>query len=132
MTALAFGLVLITSVAVWLSWAPVKDTAGGGGGFTVVVLSTAMACIFLGGMTSLVFSLLPVRFLDGEHLWSWRRAAWLGLFGVGMFLFVHVALNRTSLAVAVGLFVAVCVASTAFCAYFRFRRPRPATAPAVG
>lgn len=47
-------------------------------------------------MTSLVFSLMPMRFLDGEHLWAWRRGVWLALFGAGMLLFVHVVLSASA------------------------------------
>ena len=138
-TAVGFTAVLATSLAVWLAWSPVRDAATGGG-FLAVVASTAMAAIFLGGMTSLVFSLLPLRFLDGEHLWSWQRAAWLVLFGVGTFLFVHVVLHAAatstspgrSLAVAVALFCGFGLASCIFWAYFRFRPPHPVRTPATG
>lgn len=132
LAALGFSVVLATSVLVWIAWSPVKTAHSSA--FPMVVLSTAMSAIFVAGMTSLVFSLVPVRFLDGEHVYRWHRGAWLALFGAGMFLFVHVVLNAASsaadphrsYAVAISLFVSFGVISMAFWAYFRLR-PESAT-----
>lgn len=129
-TAVSFSVILAVSVATWLLWTPVKSAASGHDVFPLVALSTAMASVFLGGMTSLVFSLMPLRFLDGEHLWAWRRGVWLALFGAGMFLFVHVVLDASSAAispqrsyaVAIGMFTGFGLLSTVFWAYFRFRQ----------
>jgi len=137
MTAVAFGVILATSLAMWLLWTPVRSAAEAHTVFPLVVLSSAMASVFLGGMTSLVFSLMPLRFLDGEHLWAWRRGVWLALFGTGMFLFVHVVLNASSAAlspqrsyaVAIGMFTGFGLLSTCFWAYFRFRPTPRATQP---
>ena len=137
MTAVVFGAILLTSIAVWIAWIPVKSAATAHTVFPLVALSSGMSTIFLAGMTSLVFSLMPLRFLDGEHLWAWRRGVWLALFGAGMFLFVHVVLDaastavspQRSYAVAIGMFTGFGVLSTAFWAYFRFRPQRLGAAP---
>jgi hypothetical protein len=140
LTAVAFAVILATSLVTWLLWTPVKSAAEGSSLFPLVVLSAAMSSVFLGGMTSLVFSLMPLRFLDGEHLWAWRRGVWLALFGSGLFLFVHVVLNAASTAqspnrsyaVAIGMFTGFGLLSTAFWAYFRFRPRRAGVQPHHG
>lgn len=139
--ALGSAAVLAVSVAVWFLWTPVKAAADTGHAVPLVVLSTAMAGVFLGGMTSLLFGLLPLRWLDGEKLLAWQRFLWLGLVVVAMFLFVHVVLDNAAstphpgrnLAVSVALFVAFGALSTGFWAYFRFRPEPvpPAPAPAL-
>lgn len=135
--ALGSAAVLVVSIAVWLLWTPVKAAADSGHAVPLVVLSTAMAGVFLGGMTSLLFGLLPLRWLDGEKLLAWQRFLWLALVVVAMFLFVHVVLDNAAstphpgrnLSVTIALFLAFGAVSTGFWAYFRFRpEPTPQTA----
>jgi len=121
-----------------LLWTPVLATTRANHTVPLVILSAAMAAVFLGGMTSVLFSMLPLRWLDGEKLLAWRRFLWLGLVVVAMFLFVHVVLNNAAgtphpgrnLAVTVALFFGFGALSTGFWAYFRFR-PQPVPAPAL-
>ncbi len=135
LVGLGSGVVLVVSVGIWLAWAPVKALAVGTGIFPVVVLSTAMAGVFLAGMTSLLFDLLPLRWLDGEKLLDWRRYLWVVLTAIATFLYVHVVLNNAAgtpqpgrnLAVTLVLFAAFGGLSTAFWAYFRYRRQPPKT-----
>ncbi|HEX6489084.1 MAG TPA: FGLLP motif-containing membrane protein [Candidatus Dormibacteraeota bacterium] len=130
--ALGAGTMLIASVAMWLLWTPVKAAADATEAFPLVVLSTAMAGVFAGGITSLLFGLLPLRWLDGEKLLAWQRFVWLPLVLIAMFLFIHVVMNNAAstehagrnLVVTVALFVAFGALSTGFWAYFRFR-PEP-------
>ena len=128
LVAVGYFVILVASLSAWFLWTPVKAAAASGS-FPLVILSTTLAGIFMGGMCSLLFGLLPLRFLDGEKLLSWQRALWLILFGIGIFLFVHVILNSTaasanagrSYAGAITFFALFGAASTAFWAYFRFR-----------
>lgn len=131
LVAVGYIVILVASLSAWFLWTPVKAAAASGN-FPLVVVSTTLAGGFMGGMCSLVFGLLPLRFLDGEKLLSWQRALWLILFGIGMFLFVHVILNSTAASAnagrsyvgAITFFALFGAASTAFWAYFRFR-PEP-------
>jgi hypothetical protein len=107
-----------------------------------IALAAGLATIFIGGLEGLLFELVPLRFLRGETVWAWHRAAWAILFLAAAFTFVHILLTpatgylgstRTSpLLAAVILFVAFGVFSVSFWAYFRYRPPKIAepSAPA--
>ena len=137
LVAAGYLVVLVASLGAWLLWSPVKVAATAPtAALPVVLLSSALAGIFIGGMCSMVFGLIPLRFLDGEKLLSWQRLLWVAMFGAGMFLFVHVVLNNTSQSahpgrsyvVAITFFAIFGVISVAFWAYFRFRT-KPFRAP---
>jgi hypothetical protein len=128
--AVAAAVVLVVSVLVWLLWTPISASARADpSSFVLGTISTAMAAVFLSGLTSLMFGLLPLRWLDGGKLFAWRRLIWALATGVGLFMFVHVVLRNAasaaqpthSLVVTVGLFVLFGVLSMGFWAYFRFR-----------
>jgi hypothetical protein len=137
LVALGYLVVLAFSVGNWLLWPAVKDAASAPSpALATTLLSSVMAAVFMGGICSLVFGLMPLRFLDGAKLFSRERILWLALFAAGLFLFVHVVLNNSpqaphagrSYVVAITFFTLFGLASAAFWAYFRFR---PEPAPAV-
>lgn len=133
------GAVLAVSLAIWLLWTPVSAAAASNPGFVLETLSTAMAAIFLGGMTSLMFGMLPLRWLDGEKLFAWRRLVWTATIGLALFLFVHVVLRagstpgaKHSLVVTAALFAGFGLLSIGFWAYFYLREgPTPAQGSVV-
>jgi hypothetical protein len=120
------------SIVAWLAWTPVKAAAEQpGAGFGVLVLDAMLAMIFVVGLETMAFGLVPLRFLDGEKIAAWSRLVWAILFAAGVFGLLHVLLNPRSgyLATARGgvvtlilLFAAFGTASFAMWAYFRFRR----------
>ena len=136
LVAAGYLLVLAASLGAWLLWSPVKAAASSpAAALPIVILSSALAGIFIGGICSMVFGLIPLRFLDGQKLLSWQRVLWVLMFAAGMFLFVHVVLNNAaqsahpgrSYTAAIAFFAIFGLASTAFWAYFRFRPERVAT-----
>lgn len=61
-------------------------------------LDAVLAAIFLLGVQSVVFGLIPLRFLDGDKLRNWSQLAWVLVYGAGVFFFVHLlVLNRRDL-----------------------------------
>jgi dolichol kinase len=139
LTAVSSLCVLLVSTAAWVACVPVATAASKpNAGMAVVVLQSALAAIAVAGLQSVVFGLLPLRFLDGRKVMDWSRAAWVALFGLGLFAFVHILLRPSSgyvgqsdtggLVMVVGLFVAFGLLSVLFWAYFRFRSERPITA----
>jgi len=55
---------------------------------------TAAVAIFVGGAESVLLSLLPLTFNDGQKVWAWNRLAWLAIALPASFLFFHVIVNR--------------------------------------
>ncbi|MEA2588356.1 MAG: hypothetical protein QOH66_1283, partial [Actinomycetota bacterium] len=101
----------------------------------VVAADACLAAIFVAGLTTLVFSLIPLRFLEGTKVTRWSRKAWVALFAAGLFAFVHILLQQPSSGyvghtqsnqkwVVIALFVGFGLFSVAFWAYFRFRPAR--------
>jgi hypothetical protein len=131
---------LVLAVLAWLAWSAVASAAAKpGAAFPVILLGTMLAAIFVAGVQSLVFALIPLRFLDGDKLFRWTRLAWAMVYAAGVFAYVHVMLDprtkdhhRTtaSLVKVIVLFASFGVVSVAFWGYFRFRKPkRPAGDP---
>jgi hypothetical protein len=121
---------LLISLAAWLAL-PLTDAALGGQPLLDVLVSAALATIFVAGLEGLLFELVPLRFLRGESVYKWRRSVWAVLFGTAAFFFAWIMLQptvgylgstrRSPLLPAVILFVAFGLFSVAFWAYFRFR-----------
>jgi hypothetical protein len=143
LTSLAALTILIIGLVTWAARAPVAAAAAReGAGFWVVAADACLAAIFVAGLTTLVFSLVPLRFLEGTKVTRWSRAAWVGLFASGLFAFVHILLQPSSgyvghtqsgqKWVVMGLFVGFGIFSIAFWAYFRFRPARTLEPTAVG
>ena len=121
---------------------PLLESSTASAPFLQTAVAAGLATIFIGGLEGLLFELVPLRFLRGETVWAWHRAAWAILFLAAAFTFVHILLTPTSgylgstrtspLFAAVILFVSFGVFSVAFWAYFRYRPERitEPTAPA--
>jgi hypothetical protein len=132
--AFSTAVLFVLSIIAWLAWTPVKAAAEQpGAGFGVLVLDAMLAMIFVVGLETMAFGLVPLRFLDGEKIVSWSRLVWALLFAAGVFGLLHVLLNPSSgyLATARGgvvtlilLFAAFGTASFAMWAYFRYRRSK--------
>ena len=135
LTSLAALTILIIGLVTWAARAPVAAAAARqGAGFWAVAADACLAAIFVAGLTTLVFSLIPLRFLEGTKVTRWSRAAWVGLFASGLFAFVHILLQPSSgyvghteagqKWVVIALFVGFGLFSIGFWAYFRFRPAR--------
>ena len=44
----------------------------------------------------MLFGLFPLAFLDGGTLVAWKRLIWLILFGLVVFLFIFLVVNKTN------------------------------------
>jgi hypothetical protein len=124
---------LAIALGSWLAL-PIVDQNLGAQPLLDVLLSSALATIFVAGLEGLLFELVPLRFLRGEVVYKWRRSVWALIFLVAAFLFAWIMLQpsvgylgstRTSpLLPAIALFVAFGVFSVVFWGYFRFRPNR--------
>jgi streptogramin lyase/DNA-binding MarR family transcriptional regulator len=86
--------VLLLSIVCWLLWVPTEHAAAqAGASFVVVILSELLATVFVGGITGLVISLLPLRFMPGYSLYKWHRGVWVVTLFISAFLLVEVLLR---------------------------------------
>jgi hypothetical protein len=92
-SALAHGAQLILGLLAWLAWLPVHDA---GSTWPVTLATDILGALFVGALVSTTLTLLPLRFLDGGHIFAWRRAAWSALFLTSTFLMLAVMLNPNS------------------------------------
>ncbi|MGE3794196.1 MAG: FGLLP motif-containing membrane protein [Dehalococcoidia bacterium] len=142
-TAAMLG-VLGLSLGSLLAIGPLQSLATGHpGDWWAVIPETVAVTLFVGGIEGLLFSLLPLKFMEGRRVWDWNRAVWLALGVAVSFLFFHVVLNRTDAYTSVveetgvrALF-AVCVGSIVLasgfwlaCRQWLPRSGEPETAPA--
>ena len=128
--------VLTFTLGAWLLRVPVSSIASEPDpALWALILELLLGGIFLLGLESLVVDLFPLRYLDGSRITVWRRFVWAVLFGIAVFVLIHVLLSPGSgyvgetdnvglLPVVIGLFVAFGVFSLAFWAYFRYRPGR--------
>jgi hypothetical protein len=135
LTWLAALSILATGLIVWAAREPVATAAAREeAGFWVVAADATMAAIFVAGLQTTVFSMIPLRFLEGSKVTRWSRAAWVGMFLSALFAFIHILLQPTSgyightqsaaKWVVVALFVGFGLFSIGFWSYFRFRPTR--------
>ena len=92
--ALPAMALLVVSLAAWLLLGPVRAAAAEGGSLGSTLLESILGVVFLGGLEGLLFSLLPIRYLDGAKILAWSRPAWVLLYGVVVFLWWQLLLNR--------------------------------------
>jgi hypothetical protein len=96
--AVATFLVLAVSFVAWFAWAPVKSgvATSPNPGFWMITLDTLLVTIWVAGVESIVFALIPMRFLDGEKLMAWSRAGWLVIYYLCLFVFVQTIMQPTT------------------------------------
>jgi hypothetical protein len=97
MSALCSLSMTLTALGAWFLSVPVSAAASHGSPAVIlVVLSSALVTIFMCGLESAVFALLPLKFMEGRYIVSWSKIAWVSIFGTGAFLFVHILLRPST------------------------------------
>ena len=136
MVLIASVSLLALSVGVWFLAVPLSAAAEGGGWLLQLLQGTAVA-IFVAGLESVFFGLIPLNFMDGETLLRWRKVIWLVLFATVGFMFWHVLLNKDSQygaafagqSTRVMLTLLAVFTGLTLVTYFYFRSRRPHGAP---
>ena len=135
---LAAAVLLSVCTVCWFAWVPLNRAAGGSDpGFFTLVGDATLAGVFVAGLESLLFELMPLRFLDGQKIKAWSRLGWTVLFTLTLFGFLQVMLRpeptgyaatapRSSLLTAGVLFAVFALGSVGFWAFFRLRPGTPA------
>jgi hypothetical protein len=121
---------LALGVGGWLLLSPAKHWAAQNGhSFWAPVVAELAAAVVVESLTILILALVPLSFLEGEHLWKWRRAVWIGFYAIVMFAFLHIVVHpefagrKTDIPLVtwLAMFIGFSVVSVSFWSYFRFR-----------
>jgi len=65
-------------------------------GDAAVVIDRLLARMFIMAVEGCAVGLIPLRYLEGEQLFSWNRARWAVVWGLSLLLFAHVILYPVS------------------------------------
>jgi hypothetical protein len=137
--ACVFGL----SVVAWILWGKYDAVAQvSHASHSEVIIGAVLAQLTILGITSVVFGLMPFKFMDGYRLRTWNLAAWIGVYAAAASWFALVlirnnpdVLQQHNLPVAFAepfiLFAVFGVLSILFWLYFRLR-PSPENAAEDG
>jgi hypothetical protein len=137
--ACVFGL----SVVAWILWGKYDAVAQGPhASHAEVIIGAVLAQLAILGITSVVFGLMPFKFMDGYQLRAWSRAGWIGVYAAAAFWFALVlirsnpdVLQKHNLPVGFAepfiLFAVFGFLSFLFWLYFRLR-PSPENAAEDG
>jgi hypothetical protein len=91
---ITYSLLLVVGFGAWFAWIPVEHAAAEPGASSLTLIGdSALAVIFVTGLESVVFGLIPLTFLDGHDLWAWKKGLWLTLWGLGVYWFSVVILH---------------------------------------
>jgi len=92
--ALTYGALLVLGLVAWFAWIPVAHAAEEEhAGALTLILDSMLAITFVTSLESVVFGLIPMRFLDGNDLFTWHRGIWALMWGGALFWFALVILN---------------------------------------
>jgi hypothetical protein len=133
--AVTYGALMAVGLAAWFAWIPVEHAAAKEGASNLtLILDAALAITFVSSLESVAFGLLPMRFLDGNDLFTWHKGLWAAMWGGALVWFsiviLHPALSTYSeesghhIFWFVLLFSALMLAALTTWAYFRIRDAR--------
>lgn len=81
------------SVVAWVAAWGLHDIMSGNGGVWAALPESVAVSIFVVCLEGLLFSLIPLDFMDGHRVWRWNKIAWFALFIPTAFLFAQVLFN---------------------------------------
>ena len=116
------AVTLVISIVAWLLSGPLAG---------VTLLRSLLVTAFVSGLEGVLFSLVPLSFLDGEVLFRWNKVVWLGSFALVAYWFFQILLNprsgyldaftQSNVIVTLLLLAVYGVLTGAFWLYFRLR-----------
>jgi hypothetical protein len=133
--AYTYGCLMILGVIAWFAWIPVSHAAEHEGASSLtLVLDSMLAITFVSALESVAFGLIPMKFLDGNDLFVWKKWLWGSMWGAALLWFGVVVLHpqlseyqrgsETQVFWLVVLFSALMGLALATWAYFRIREAR--------
>jgi len=120
------------STVCWIVWIPVKDAViGGNHNFLVLCVDALLSFIWICGLQSLFFGLIPVKSMDGDTVFKWSKITWALIYLIVTFVFVQFIIHpsaagyggnsHTSLIPLLSMFFAATVAAAVFWTYTHFK-----------
>ena len=89
--------VLAVSLVAWFAWAPLSRAAGQGTPNALLLLAdTTLANLFLFGLETACFSMIPLKFMEGSLVTAWSKSIWACVFAFNLFVYIHVLLRPSS------------------------------------
>jgi hypothetical protein len=86
------GLMLVSAVA-FLLIDPLRQFSEDNPGVWATLPETIAVALFVGGAESVILTLLPITFNDGQKIWVWNKLLWFVLALPATFVFFHVIVN---------------------------------------
>jgi hypothetical protein len=86
--------VLAASLIAWALLDPLRAATADTDAFLPALAQAVLGIVFIGGLESLLFGLLPIRFMDGSKVMRWSRPVWALIYLLVVFLWVQLLLNR--------------------------------------
>lgn len=83
------------SVAAWILAMPLRDLYHADPSIWTAIPEATAVSTFIICLEGLFFSMIPLRFMDGWHIWRWNKFAWAGIFIPTAALFVQVLYNHS-------------------------------------
>ena len=84
----------IACILTFLLRTPLHDAMAGHESVGWSLLDMILAAIFIIGLEGLVFTLIPLMFVDGERLVKWHKWIWITVFTIVVFLFYYIIINK--------------------------------------
>jgi hypothetical protein len=113
---------------------PIDDIVlSGSVGLWLLIIDAVLVTVFMLGLETVVFAMIPMTFLLGSHVFQWRRKIWVAVYLPVMLLFLFVLFTSgkvkqagevntwTDVAEVLAPFIVFGVLSLVFWAHFRFR-----------
>jgi hypothetical protein len=110
--AVFISMIAMATVALigWLLISPLRSLSEDENVWWAASLEAGVIAIFVGGVEGILFSLVPLEFVEGKKVWIFSRLAWFGLAFPIAFVFFHVVLNfETSFGDSARTAIVVCV-----------------------
>lgn len=91
--ALMAAIMLAISVGAWFLAMPLQVLSESSDSAWAALPESIALSIFVVCLQGLMFSLIPLEFMDGWRIWKWSRLAWVALFVPTAFIFMQVMFN---------------------------------------
>ncbi len=87
-------LLLAASLAAWLLLVPLRAAGQSEESWLLGLLEAVAAIVFVAGLETAFFNMIPIDPMDGATIARWSRLVWAVVFGFSGFLFWHLLLNQ--------------------------------------